>query len=226
MKKKFFRGFLMVCILLFMYSVSVMADGTDSAGENIISPEEWKTPGSVTVILEDTQEGLSKEGVSFGAVMIADVDQGAYVLKDKFQGTEIDLSAIVTAEEMEKAAAVFREKVSSPEKIAKTDKNGVAVIENLPVGAYLIYAEDTAGYETVVPALVTIPTFEESEGVMSYTVTMRPKHSALSPKETADTRIRTFRTGIAHNGLEYAVAAVCFLGLAGMGFVKVKKDKR
>lgn len=135
--------------------------------------------GSITIMLEDTTDSLSKQGVEISIVKVAKVTSQGYKLTPLFEESGIDLMEIETAEELMEASILLKNLVPENAKAIslKTDENGQCSFENLEVGVYLLYPKDTAEYENISPLLIAIPTFDEVEGQMQYNVTVYPKHS-------------------------------------------------
>lgn len=163
-------------------------DITDNpeVGDVTILPEEdlTKVPdnglGSISVELTDPYDKyLSKENVKFGVVQIADIVKGEYVLKESFADDEINLNEIKTAEEIDNVAKTLSKKVESPDYEMTTDEEGKATCKDLPVGVYLVYVEDLSDFETITPFIVGIPTWNDTDEIFQYDVTVEPKHTAL-----------------------------------------------
>ena len=106
---------------------------------------------------------------------------GKYELLEEYKQTNIDLNKLKYAEEL-KAAAEQLEKVAKKDGEIVTDKNGQAVIENLPIGVYLLDMTDRGVYDNVTSLLIAVPTFYEKEGQMDYDVTVIPKHTPIPPE--------------------------------------------
>lgn len=132
--------------------------------------------GSITIELTDTTSNYSKENVEFGIVKIADVIGGEYHLLDEYQIDDIDLNEIETAEELDHAAKQIRKAVDRPDRVVYSNEQGIAGIYEIPVGVYLVYAENVNNYEMIMPSIVSIPSFDEADKVMKYDVTLLPKH--------------------------------------------------
>lgn len=129
--------------------------------------------GSITIQLTDTENNQSKKDVQFGINQVATIQNGQYVLN---QQSSVDLNAIHTSQELESAAITLKKEINHPEYLIKTNENGKALINNLPLGVYLLYAIDVADYERIMPSLIAIPSFDEVEHVMKYDQLIYPKH--------------------------------------------------
>ncbi|MFR5556238.1 MAG: hypothetical protein ACLTKE_04930, partial [Coprococcus sp.] len=64
-----------------------------------------------------------------------------------------------------------------------TDADGKAIIKDLDVGVYLLYASEHKRYDDITPLLIAIPTWGEQEGDMLYDVKVIPKHTPVPPGE-------------------------------------------
>lgn len=65
------------------------------------------------------------------------------------------------------------------DEIIKTDAEGVAKAEKLPIGVYLVSVNDPSQYEVIKPFVVAIPTWSDTDEIFQYDVTVEPKHSSL-----------------------------------------------
>jgi hypothetical protein len=143
------------------------------ANENIALPDDLENisqeQGSIEIELTDGGVGTAKEGVVFEYAKVADVIDGEYQLLDTYQGSGIDLNVIDTAIQLEEAAIKLSAYKTSDGNCV-TDKNGKALIKDLEVGVYLLYASDDTRYDDITPLLIAIPTWGEQEGDMLYDV--------------------------------------------------------
>lgn len=194
-----------LCVLLMMLTISSMpVVANDPLGENQIPDigtalvaEESEKLGSVTIMLEDTKYERPKENVVFNVTKIADVENGEFVLDEAYEELNINLNTIKTASEMEEVCEILKPIASEGLKTV-TDKNGIAIVKNLPVGVYFIHATDIADYEYISSFLVSVPTWNEVEKRMEYDVDTIPKHAEIIG--TIKTEIpRDFAEGV-HTG--------------------------
>jgi len=132
--------------------------------------------GSITITLDDTDTLISKKDVVFAIVKVADIHHGQYVLHEDFSAAKIDFNDITTADKLEETALTLKNYIRDYDTSVSTDENGCCSFENLSMGIYLIYPVDLALYEDIAPFLIAMPTFDESEKEMSYTVNVLPKH--------------------------------------------------
>lgn len=154
-----------LCIVITMLLESSVHAGNDESG-------------SICIKLTDGEKGTEKSQVVFGYVKVADMIHGEFKGIEKYDAG-MDWNQIDTAEEMERAAIKIEAQVKIPDGKVTTDEAGSARIDNLDVGMYLVYVVDAAKYETIVPFLVSIPTWENSSQKMNHQVNVFPKHEAV-----------------------------------------------
>lgn len=201
--RRIYGSFLTVMLLSILFGSRVFAN------ESSFILEESERLGSITIRLEDVKKNLSKENVHMTIVKVADVVNGQFVLLEEYEDLGIDLNSIHNANDLGKTAKILEKNITKGETIV-TNRNGVAGISNLTVGVYLVYASDTAEYEDILPALVSIPSWNEIDSSMMYDVVMVPKHMPVPeiPK-----------TGVQDHAVMYLVAAAGAFIIAGICFV-------
>lgn len=133
--------------------------------------------GSITIILEDTTNELSKENVEFGLTKVADIINGEYVSLEEY--SYFDFNNIENANELKDTSKRLNKIISSNDAIDKTNEEGILKFEGLEVGIYLLHPTYIADYEIIEPTLVSIPAWEETSGEMNYNVFVYPKHEPL-----------------------------------------------
>lgn len=212
MKLKNVSCILLLTAAIFVSSFSVMANdvsdqSVQSQGENILSPIETDELGSLTITLGDTEKELSKEGVKFSIDKVADIENGEYILTEEYQKTDVDLNNIHNANELSIASNELY-KSAKEGTIIKTNGSGVAIANDLEAGVYLVYAADIAGYDNITPFIISVPTWNEEEGVMMYDLSVMPKHTPI-PEEPD-----TPQTGYENNVYIYGTIAVILLIMA------------
>lgn len=179
--------------------------------------------GSVTVELEDGKAGTNKQGIRIYCQKVAEISSGEYVLEEGFQDAGADLNAVETADQLKEAAEALAAKKQAGAMKADTRKDGTAAFSGLDTGVYLIFADDSAAYDTVEPTLVAVPTWNEQTGEFDYDVTVQPKHTEKpdAPGKTAP------QTGLRENTGYYLLAGAGCVLLAGvLGPVLSKKRKK
>lgn len=135
--------------------------------------------GSIDITLTDTEDNLPKDNVVFGLAKVAEIKNGLYVMNEPFDTVDVDINDIKTANDLEQASRLYKDLVDEPDEIKITDFNGICSFDELQVGVYLIYAIDISQYEVIDPFIVSIPTWDEADEVMTYDVNVLPKHSHL-----------------------------------------------
>lgn len=185
--------------------------------------------GSIQIKLTDGGPNTYKENVKFTWSQVANIVDGKYELLNQYKHTNVNLNEIKYADDLEKAAQTLS-KVATPDGEVTTDKNGIATIQNLPIGVYLLTVSDKAQYDNITPLLIAIPTFDEIEGKMIYDVTVQPKHTPVPPgtivTETPDNSNDGVKTGDTSPILLYGMIAIGgFVGIATY-FLKKRKDSR
>lgn len=205
MKWKRVCGVMLLLVLFVFGSMSAMA--------NDFGDEKGKT-GSITIKIEDTEDNLSKANIHLIAAKIVDLVDGEFVLYDKYADTGINLNQIQTGDELANAATAL-EKLKPEGKEEITDVDGIVVMENLPIGVYLVYASESAEYEDIAPTLVSIPMWDDEAGSMIYDIEMLPKHSPFPEVETPP-------TGDQNEMLKYVMISVAAI-LVGVGSIRMQK---
>lgn len=212
--RKKFKICILTVALLFAFSVTAFA-------------KEEK--GSIEIQLTNGGPNTHKENVCFQWSQVANVVDGKYELLSEYKHTNVNLNELKYANDLEKASKTLA-KVEKIDGEVTTDKNGIAAIQNLPIGVYLLTVSDKAQYDNITPLLIAIPTFDEIEGKMVYNVTVQPKHTPVPPgtivTETPDNSNDGVKTGDTSPILLYSIIAIGgFVGIATY-FLKKRKDSR
>lgn len=187
------------------------------AGDSMLYPYESEQLGSITIRLDDV-ENISKEHVAMSLVKIADVKNGIFELKEAYQSVGVDLNQMENADAIEKAASEFLKMTKEPEITVYTNQEGVAVVDGVPVGVYLIYVSDPASYEKIAPSLLSIPSWNVMENKMMYEVEAIPKHSPWPSEDVPPTGDRS------NIGNYVAMLAAASSFLLVWGYLKQVKD--
>ena len=206
--------------------------GETADGESVLPSREKLAEvdtgksGKITVRLTEGKEGVAGAGVRFCCVKVADIADGEYVLEERYQDCGVDLNHIENSAGMEEAALNLAGVVETADvEEAETGQSGEAVFTKLGTGVYLVRAEDNPAYDTVCPALVSIPLWDESKGEMCYETIIEPKHTPRPEKpgkeEGPETGVQLRvapQTGIKDNTVRYLIAAaICFSGVCLLG---------
>lgn len=164
-----------ICIML------VMLFGSTSA---VLAQEQL---GQIQIQLSDTDQWAEREGVTFEICKVADIIDGEIELSEYYQGLELDLNSMNTAEETEKAANILKKIDRKADAVIKTDSYGRAVAEQLKKGVYLITATKINHQDEVAPTLVMIPSPDPDTEELLYDITVIPKHSIVPIQESPKT---------------------------------------
>lgn len=204
----------------------IVDESTDTGEQTFPSEEKLKEAedktGSIHVILTDGKTGTSKKGIRFQCIKVADVVNGEYMLADTYEDSKVVLNEIENSGSLDAAAKKLAE-YQSEEHFVETDEKGEVTIPELSVGVYLLKAEDSDSYDTISPALIAIPTWNEQEGEMQYDVSVEPKHTPKPDEE----RNSAPQTGLEDHTMRYlCVAGICFAGAFGIGMLGKKKGKK
>ena len=165
-KKKNKTGIILVLMLLLAVVMSSSVVRADAA------------KGSITIQLNDI--GTDMEDVEFNAYLVAnETDENAYSWQSvaEFQGAGVQFNDLKTNADYRTAAttlAAYDGKKSVIPSVAKTDKTGKLIWNNLENGIYLVEQAKQNNYGAVVPFLVAIPTNDGNNGLL-YDVTVSAK---------------------------------------------------
>lgn len=184
--------------------------------------------GSITIQLEETENKAPRKDVKLAVVRVADVIDGEFVLVDSYKKSDVDLNKIVNANELELAASKLVETIKGEadkkadlNKLADkgitiiTNDDGKAIVKDLEVGVYLVYAIDNAKYDLITPFLISIPTWSEKDADMLYDIIAYPKHTKPVVKPSGGAP----GTGIENNAVKYLSISGALLVSAGLVYV-------
>lgn len=181
--------------------------------------DDFKNIGSIKIQLTEAGSGTSKENVRFAYTKVADVVNGKYELLERYKQANVDLNKLEHAEDLKKATEQLEKIVEKDGEIV-TDKKGKAVIENLPIGVYLLTVSDRGIYDNVTSVLVSIPTFDEISESMIYDVSVTPKHTPIPPET-----VKTGDEKDLEKWLFFATGAMVLIAISG-GWLLCKEGKK
>lgn len=226
MKNKKIKKWLPLILTTLLFSFSAQANENIALPDNLDNIKQEQ--GSIEIELTDGGVGTSKEGVVFEYAKVADVIDGEYQLLDIYQESGIDLNEIETAEQLEEAALQLSN-YKTTDGSCTTDTSGKAIIKDLNVGVYLLYASDDSGYDDITPLLIAIPTWGEEEGTMMYDVKVIPKHTPVPPGEiitnTPDGNDEGVKTGDKVT-VRLVLSTIFLIAAAGLTITIIYLDKR
>ena len=189
--------------------------------ETLDESEISQATGSLKIKLLDTSKNSSKAGVKFSISKIADIEKGEYQVKSQYSDVEVDLNNIKTAGDLEIAAELFKEVVST-DNVMETNTNGECSIDNLDVGVYLAYASEIADYDNITPFIISIPCWNETEGMM-YDLEVIPKHTEIPEKEKSKVPATGYNDKVIVN---VAVGSFCLVGSVLLFLGSKKKERK
>lgn len=207
---------------------SVVIDKGDNDSGSALLPgdilEEIKNEtGSITITLSDTEDNRDKSNVKFGLSKVADIVDGEYKVLDQYKNVGTDLNNIKNATDLEIAANLFSEVVSTDNTLTTTtDGNGKCNIDNLEVGVYLVFATDIANYENITPFLVSIPSWDEANKSMIYDIKVIPKHTKI----IEEGKSKLPATGYDNKAFLYLGVGTCLLIGSSVLFLGARKKDR
>ncbi len=134
-----------ILAMIFCCSLTAFANQNITLSERV-NEINVREKGSIEIELTDGGENISKEDVVFRYAKVADIKDGQYVLKEQYKNCGVDLNQISYAKELDEAA----EKLSyygESDGDCITNEEGIAKIEDLDVGVYLLYVSEQKNYE-------------------------------------------------------------------------------
>ena len=156
--------------------------------------------GNIEIQLSEHREGK----ISYSKV--GNMVDGLFVLEDEFENSQVDLNALQTAEQLEKAAQSLIPFVQRGTVVTIEEEK--VLLRDLEEGVYLIHSFGERDKE-MLPTLVFLPTWMEQEQEMKYDVTVIPKYGEKqNPPDTG----WDSREGI-YMGL-FAISLIIIVGLS------------
>lgn len=229
MKNRTIKKWLPLILTTLLFSFSAQANENIALPDNLDNIKQEQ--GSIEIESTDGGVGTTKEDVVFEYAKVADVVDGEYELLEAYQGSGIDLNAIETAEQLEEAALELSAYKTS-DGSCTTDADGKAIIKDLDVGVYLLYASEHKRYDDITPLLIAIPTWGEQEGDMLYDAKVIPKHTPVPPgkiiTDTPDNNRDKVKTGDDVDAAIYMVGVIAGAGLIAtiLAFAYYQKRKK
>lgn len=212
-----------ILAMIFFCSLTAFANQNITLSERV-NEINVREKGSIEIELTDGGENISKEGVVFRYAKVADIKDGQYVLKEQYKNCGVDLNQISYAKELDEAA----EKLSyygESDGDCITNEEGIAKIEDLDVGVYLLYVSEQKNYEKVMPVLIAVPTWEEEEGMMLYNVKVFPKHTPITEERIQETKKQSsVKTGDSLDVWIWLTGMVVAIGITGV-VLRIKNKK-
>lgn len=105
---------------------------------------------------------------------VGNMENGEFVLESPYLESGVNLNVLRSAVQLEKAAKRLSS-YSDSGFLIETDSEGIAFLNDLEEGVYLINSFENKNQEAVLPTLFFLPTWDETEQTMLYDVTILPK---------------------------------------------------
>jgi len=148
---------------------------------NLFMVPVWAENGTLTIQIKNAQE----TGIAF--VKVADMVNGTYVLCSEFEDVDVNLKKCKDAEDLMAASEKLIPFVNN-QNTYKIKNGEIIKIENLSPGMYLIYDGNETDQNEVLPSLVSIPMYDQTNGEMTYEIKVNPKvvQTAVAVPQTGD----------------------------------------
>jgi len=175
MKAKRFLALFLMLIIMFCFSAKAFAISEK------IDPER---ESSLEIIFREGEKNLS--GAEFSVYLIANIDEkGKFTVTEEFSGFNVNITGI--NDEAWRALAMtlesyIFEKGVAPTAKGITDSDGIAVMEGLEPGLYLVIGTPLSldGYTYFAEtAIIQIPVLDDENNIWNYDVSIKPKHSSV-----------------------------------------------
>lgn len=137
-------------------------------------------------------------------------DDGNYSfeLSDAYAGCDVTLDDITSASLAQALADYTTANGLESAATVEIGNDGTATASELALGLYLVMQHTPAsGYEAIAPFLVSVPMFDEGEGVYVYDINAEPKMSGLTKASTTTTTTTTTDTTDSGSGTTAATTA-------------------
>ena len=123
-----------------------------------------------------------KEQVQICCSRVGKLQNEQFILEKDFAECEVNLNVLNTAEQLANAAARLEAYVEGGFLI-QTDEEGIARLQELEEGVYLLNSLETVRYgeQKIVPTLLYLPSWDSVEEKMSYDITVIPKYGVGNP---------------------------------------------
>lgn len=138
--------------------------------------------GNVEIILPKKVE------LSICFTQVGRMEQGEFVLEFPYEKSGVNLNVLRTAKQLEEAAQRLEPYVAEG-MLFETDEEGTVMVEDLEEGVYLINSMENVEGKTMMPTLLFLPAWDETEGKMLYDVTVVPKYGVARPKTGDETEL-------------------------------------
>lgn len=198
-------------IILVISILLILSVKTASAQENVtnILTESERRKGSVQIVLTDEEKELKKENIGFQCIKVADIVDGEYIFENAVLFDSNKTADDITSEERDEIAR----KLSELEYISEVkfnDQNGTIMFNELVTGVYLLKEVSDMDDKEILPTLIAVPTWEDSEQKMEYDLTVFPKYTEII-KENVKTGDIEYKISLyAGTAILSAMCIICF----------------
>lgn len=163
--------------------------------------------GNVEIILPENKK------ITICCSKVGYMKNGEFVLEDSYLKSNVKLNMLRSANQMEEAAKRLEAYVESGF-LVEPNTEGVARIEDLEEGVYLLNCIDFQNEYTMTPTLLFLPTWNEVEEKMLYDITVVPKYGQ---KEIGP------MTGDTNHGVDWIIVLLLSSIVLAWGWKKSKK---
>ena len=189
----------------------------------VLAAFEQEQTGMIQMTLpEDWKINMRREGIVFGCTKIGEIENGEYKIFPGYESAGIDLNNIKTSLELERVSKHLEAFGVEPEQNRQTDATGKVVFEQLNEGIYFIQAEKSNEYDLITPMIVALPSWDETEGKMSYEIKVSPKHVPIEKvgKDMAP------QTGLKTGAWKWAILGIGFISAGTIVAVEWRKERK
>lgn len=188
----------------------------------VLAAFEQEQTGMIQMTLPEDWKNMKREGIVFGCTKIGEIENGEYKILPIYDLAGIDLNNIKTSLELNRVSKRLEEFGVEPEQRIQTDATGKVVFEQLEEGIYFIQAEKSNEYDLITPMLVALPSWDETEGKMSYEIKVSPKHVPMEKvgKDMAP------QTGLETSAWKWAIVGMCFILAGTIVVVEWRKERK
>lgn len=188
----------------------------------VLAAFEQEQTGMIQMTLPEDWKNMKKEGIILGCTKIGDIENGEYKILPIYDLAGIDLNNIKTSLELERISKQLEAFGVEPEQNRQTDATGKVVFEQLDEGIYFIQAEKSNEYDLITPMIVVLPSWDETEGKMSYEIKVSPKHVPIEKvgKDMAP------QTGLKTGAWKWVIVGIGFITAGTIVAVEWRKERK
>ena len=169
----------------------------------VLAAFEQEQTGMIQMTLpEDWKINMKREGIVFGCTKIGEIENGGYKILPGYESAGIDLNNIKTSLELERVSKHLEAFGVEPEQNRQTDASNE--------------------YDLITPMIVALPSWDETEGKMSYEIKVSPKHVPIEKvgKDMAP------QTGLKTGVWKWAILGIGFISAGIIVAVEWRKERK